>query len=549
MAEPPVTMAPSKAGRIFGGPRMGRGSRSRSAARGPVFALDTDGRSVWIAEAVLRGSKPSIARVYAATLPELDEASAKDAAALGKAIASALAVLKVHPGAVILAVPSEKVVLRSLHVPVSNDIRETASMVRFQAAKDLPFPIEDAVIDFAVRAAAVPDASPANETAAQPGMNVLAAAARRETVAFCAALAEASGFKLRGLGLRAAAGAAWVEAVVGAEGALHPTALVTPGRDSVQVDVVRGKDVLFTRSAIVGSVTEQEAFVKTAVLEVVRAVSGFSGSTSAGRLQRVLVCGGTGVEPAIVEALTARISVPCERVEAGKRMGLKDAFHEAADGAVTAMGLALAGLELEGLTIDLQHPKKPAQPRDMRRLRVLGGVALVAAAFLALVAVRVLMVKGRTVVLRQLELELAEAEKKRPMYRAMKQQAATLQEWTRTQRDWLDHYAYLSAVLPASEDIYLTSLAASGPSTLRLSVQARGGEILSRLDKQLRAAGYEVKPLAINPGADRYGYDFRSTVELVIPEKMKFELAKVKPPARPADDASLEPGAVKGARP
>lgn len=213
------------------------------------------------------------------------------------------------------------------------------------------------------------------------------------------------------------------------------------------------------------------------------------------------------------------------------------------------MGLALAALEPGGLRIDFLHPKRPAQQRDLRRLRLLGGIALAAAAFLVLLAIRVNMVKARTLVLRRVELELSEAEKKRPVYRAMKQQAATLQEWTRSQRDWLDHYAYLSAVLPSSEDIYLTTLAVGGPSTIRLSVQARGGEILSRLDKQLRAAGYEVKPLAINPGADRHGYDFRSTVELVVPDKMKPDLSKVKPQARPTDDASLDPGVVKGVRP
>jgi hypothetical protein len=68
------------------------------------------------------------------------------------------------------------------------------------------------------------------------------------------------------------------------------------------------------------------------------------------------------------------------------------------------------------------------------------------------------------------------------------------------------------------------------------------------LDKQLRAAGYDVKPLAITPGADRNGYEFRSNVELTAPVKMKLDIAKVKAPARPADDASLDPKVKKGAR-
>jgi hypothetical protein len=123
----------------------------------------------------------------------------------------------------------------------------------------------------------------------------------------------------------------------------------------------------------------------------------------------------------------------------------------------------------------------------------------------------------------------------------MRQQAATLQNWTRDGRNWLDQYAYLSAVLPPCEDLYITSLSVSGQGNIHLAVQARSGEILANLDRQLRAAGYDVKPLAITPGNDKYGYNFRSTVELIIPGKMKIDLAKTQTPPRPADDGSLDP--------
>jgi len=71
-------------------------------------------------------------------------------------------------------------------------------------------------------------------------------------------------------------------------------------------------------------------------------------------------------------------------------------------------------------------------------------------------------------------------------------------------------------------------------------VQARNGETLAKLDKQLRAAGYNVKPLAITPAADNHGYNFRSNVELTLTPGMKMDLAKVNAPARPTDDASLD---------
>ena len=115
----------------------------------------------------------------------------------------------------------------------------------------------------------------------------------------------------------------------------------------------------------------------------------------------------------------------------------------------------------------------------------------------------------------------------------------------KAERDWLEHYAYLTSVLPASDELYLTTLAVSGQSTVRMSVQARSGETLARLEKQLVAAGYVVKPIAITPGAYRFGYEFCSTVELTVPDKLKVDLHQVKPPPRPIDDVSMDTAAWK----
>ena len=102
--------------------------------------------------------------------------------------------------------------------------------------------------------------------------------------------------------------------------------------------------------------------------------------------------------------------------------------------------------------------------------------------------------------------------------------------------NWLDHLAYLSAVLPAADQVYVSAINTTPQHVIRLSVQAKTGELLAELDKKLRAAGYEVKPLSITPASDKYGYNFRTTVELNVPKKMKPDLTKQKAPARPADD-------------
>ena len=155
------------------------------------------------------------------------------------------------------------------------------------------------------------------------------------------------------------------------------------------------------------------------------------------------------------------------------------------------------------------------------------------------------LVKRRTAILDAATAELADAEKKRPVYRRLILQTGVIEEWIKGDQNWLEQYAYLTSILPPSEEIYITSMAISGQGSIRLAVQARSGETLARLDKQLRAAGYDVKPLAITPGADRFGYEFRSTVELVSAPKQKIDLHKVKPAVRPVDDVSLEPSAYR----
>jgi len=212
-----------------------------------------------------------------------------------------------------------------------------------------------------------------------------------------------------------------------------------------------------------------------------------------------------------------------------------------APGATAAIGLALGYADADGLPFDFLNPKRPAVPRDLRRIKILAGLAGAAALFLLVAGLRTWLVGKRQAVLDAVTAEAVTAEKHRPAYRKVISQAAVVNDWVGGERDWLLHYAHLTAVLPRSEEIFLTSFAVSGPGALRLGVRAKSGAILAKMEKQLRAAGYEVKPLAITPGTDKNGYEFQSTVELVVPPKLKVDLTKLQPPERPADDASLDP--------
>jgi hypothetical protein len=157
------------------------------------------------------------------------------------------------------------------------------------------------------------------------------------------------------------------------------------------------------------------------------------------------------------------------------------------------------------------------------------------------------LIKKRIEIRQKAQTELTDAEKKLPIYRRLKAQAKLVNGWMADEQNWLDHLAYLSAVLPPADQIYVSGFTTTPQHVMRFAVNAKTGELLAELDKKLRAAGYELKPLSITPANDKNGYNFRTTVELTIPKKMKPDTTKVKPASRPADDASGK-RAEKGGR-
>ncbi|MFM7102403.1 MAG: type IV pilus biogenesis protein PilM, partial [Verrucomicrobiota bacterium] len=535
-----------------------------------LTALDLDGTTLRVAHAQARGV---FSRVAAVPLELPAEADRNDPLAVGLAVSRALAALGLKPSAVVMGIPRARVVLRTLTLPPVARADELASVVYLQVGRDLPFPAAEAVIDFKVRrqvppagvvpegaapagpaaaAAPAPLASPVAPVVPAPGrLEVLAAAVKTEVVDFHRRVAEHAGLKLAALGLLPQANARCVEACQVADGD-EAFALVTLRPDEVGIDIIGSQTLLFSRGAAVrpgGEVAAPEAFVSAAAIEVVRSLAAYGGMEVHPPVAKLVVAGATGQEAGVVAALAGRLSLPCTLLDPAASLGLPGEAGAAAAGGLGTLGLVLGYGDPAGLPFDFLHPKRPAVPRDLRRTLTLAVAAGLTLLLVGVLGLRSTLVRRRTAILNAAQAELSEAEKKRPVYRRLTQQTTVVEDWVRGGRDWLEHYAYLTSILPPSEEIYLTSLAVSTEKAIRLAVQARSGETLARLEKQLRAAGYEVKPIAITPGADRFGYEFRSTVELAIPDRLKPDLHRVKPPPRPLDDVSLNPAAYQRGAP
>ncbi len=573
MPEAPAITAPSRKALNFGFRRQQNVRRP-----GPITALDIEGQTLRIVQSAPRGSATAITRIEVGQLDLDNPGAAPNPEALGKAAAAVLDDLRLKPSQVVMGIPRQLVVLRTLTLPDITDVREMASIVHLQIGKELPFRLDEAVIDFQVvnrgqrsegrgTGNGAPGANESSDGAASaPKVEVLVAAVRQETVDLFTQIAAAAKVKLVALGWLSQAHARWVDACGIAPDA-GAVALVSVRPDEVGIDIVAGGVLRFSRGArlqaiqnepnatkpgdaapdssaaatrALGSVVEPDA-VELTTIEVVRSLHSYNGTERDRPVSRVVIAGATGQETRLLEVLQRRLNLTCELLPEPRGVDLPSGGRQHVAGSIGALGLALGINDTTGLPFDFLSPKRPAVQRNTKRIRTLAFATLGLVAFIALMATRSHFIHKRLAVSRELQKELADNEKKVPIFRRMQQQAATLQNWSKDGRNWLEQYAYLSAVLPGSEDLYLTSISVSGQGNIHLAVQARSGEILANLDRQLRAAGYEVKPLAITPGSDRHGYNFRSTVELIVPAKMKVDLGKVQTPARPADDGSLDP--------
>jgi len=599
----------------FGAARRKR-IRFKWAGQGPVTVIDLDGGTIRVAQSWRRGGKPAILQFASTKFDPALSATGAEPQELGKAISAALRDLNIKPASIVMALPRGLVFLRTLTLPAAGSIAELASIIQFQISKDLPFRLEEAVVDFTIlrfltptapnvgqasslpvpavacrqietiasdlpappenspasapaNAASPVDLSPASaqpppltaQTAAAPDqVEVLVAGVKKEIVERHLHIAEAAGLKLTALGLRPCANARCI-GVRSAADQPHAVGLISFRSDEVTIEFVVDQSVVFSRVASVTLPSHEPGrdtsgfhsvpdltrpskdFIPSILTEIVRSLHSYESTVRHCPVAKFLVVGGTSAEPALVSALQQRFPMPCERFVPSSAFNVEGVDKESGAGALAALGLALGAQDAEGLPFDFLHPKRPLVPRNWGRIKVLAAVGVGALLLFGLAGLRSYQMGRRLQIKEQVQAQVTQAEKNRPLFRDMRAKAKVVRDWTAEKRHWLDHYALLSALLPPSQDVYLTSLSTGARGMIHLSVQARNGEILAQMDKRLREAGYEVKPLAVTPATDKFGYPFRSSVELTLTSKMKYDLKPAGTASRPADEDSVEPPA------
>jgi Tfp pilus assembly PilM family ATPase len=513
-------------------------SRGHASPRGAVarrfVAVDFDSRGLRLAQARRAGARVRVERVL--FLPAPPGLDMDDARAVGATLKTAMRENRLAGWPIVMCVPRERAALKTLAFPPGTGEAELAAMVQYQVEKELPFRAEEAVVDFTALGRPRPAGAPAGTEAAR----VVVAAVRVPVVDFYRHLAQAAGAKLLSLGLRPYANLQCFAACLPAQ-ADERAALVNLTADETEIDVFDGADLAFSRSAIARPPTGERApeaesaeAIDGIVAEVVRSLQSYQSAEGGGKVERIYIAGGTGLEEGLARSLARRTGAACQKFQPARAMQLGGQGAGDASEFVTALGLAVGG----GATaLDFLSPKRPAAVRNTART-----TAILAAAALAVLALSASLLAGRYLSAKRarvqtLEGELRKIESRRARALAEANRLDFIEAW-QDGPEWLDHLALLSAKFLSAKDAVAGRIDGSGDGTLRFTLHAASEEVVTRITRQLNEAGYVATAGRQDKTNDpRYlQYPHSSDLTVRCGPNMEVDLDSLKAVPRPEDD-------------
>jgi len=516
--------------------------RFRPAGPRQFVAVDFDSRSVRIVHARQTGKSTRIDTLYTNPMPpDLDP---NDAEATGKFLRASLKDFSKNTKTglgrygVLMSVPRRMAVLKPLVLPPGTRPVETASMVRFQVEKDLPFNGDEAVIDFTTTNH-LDLAEPAhNGDEEAEGISVLVGAVSGKVVEHYLQIARAAGVKLRRLGLRPYANMKCVDACVH-RGEEETVVAVHITSDETEINVLRGSSLAFCRSAVIeippGEQSQNAAAVEPVVKEIVRSIHSYSSVQDHGDISAVLVAGGTGIESQVLKQIEKRLGLHCELLTPSAALDLPDRSDASAYAA--AIGLAIAH-QGSALPFDFLNPKRPPVKRNVKKMRATAIAAGLVALLLGVLVARGAYLGGMEADLADYRNQEKEWKKNTADSKALARRAEVCEAWKRARTNWVDHLTYISQVAPGCEDLYVrTSIQTGQNGTIRFSVYGKSHETLVKFKARLAEAGYDPQSKGAGP-SDRRDYTHSEEIELTVKPGMVANLTKHKHVPRPEDDDS-----------
>ena len=294
-----------------------------------------------------------------------------DAVAVADAIRRIFESKRFKGSDVVTSLSGSAVIVKKIALPVMTET-ELAESIHWEAEQYIPFDIQDVNLDYQILDGGGPESG-------KQVMDVLLVAAKKDKIADYTGVIAQAGKTPVIVDVDAFAVQNCYEANYGSDHAV--TVLLNAGASAINVNIISGDQSLFTRDISVGGNAYTEAVQKefglafdTAedakkgvpvegihaedvhnvlrtvseglLLEIQKTFDFFKATTTAGRIDRILLCGGASRADGFATLLSERFDTPVERLNPFKNVAFDAAAlgadaEAAASTAAVAVGLAL----------------------------------------------------------------------------------------------------------------------------------------------------------------------------------------------------------------
>jgi hypothetical protein len=316
----------------------------------------------------------------------------------------------------------------------------------------------------------------------------------------------------------------------------------------VEIDVLAGGSLAFSRAAAAkvplaeaADAADVRRAVQEVSREVVRSLQSYQAVGGGTPVEQVYVAGATGIEAEAGREIARGLATPCSLLDPTAALELP-ASPAAPMAFLTGLGMAVEDRR-GARTFDFLSPKRPAAPRDVRKIRVAVIAGGVAVGVLALAVFGAVHLHGRAATADALRRRLEVLDKQAEAATKLHERVEAIDAWAGRGQDWLDHLNHVSRVFPSRREAYATGLSAGleGRRNVRekLTLDARAADEArtTNLRDRMRRAGYVLgKPGAPAGGTGRDDrFREAARVELFVPEG-RVDPSAVEQESRPGDD-------------
>ncbi len=510
----------------------------------PILSIDWDQRTLRMVHGSTGKRTVRIDEVLSVAIPK--DVSREDPASMGSFIRQALSAAGIRTKRALVDIPREQANFYTLSLPNASD-SDLASMVAFQIPKEMPYPVDQAVVDFARR----------ESEASADTCEVLVAAVRLERMEYFKAVFEAAGLKLLRIGLRPNANEFAVNKLL--QATPHARVLfVDVGPVTTEIDVFHNGQLVFSRAASVSipdnllnqsdsselkigdsasgeaaglSVTTSpsanllQETVRELMIEVTRSFEAYRVSASGVTLDHAVVGGSCDIEEALAEAIQKQYRISAQPYNPAHSFGW-DADRGAAAGAFAAtIGLVLGQLEPVHRKFDFLHPKRTVTAAE-RRIRKAPVAASIAILFTAAGGVFYFnFIKPQYDTRAQLREQIRLVEGQLADHERFGEVVRTLENYESQRIVWLDQLHDIISQLPDEKQIVLSSVDMKQKDHVikfpyRANDSQVGGALISTLDS-IKAPSGNRSQFKATLGAtslkqgDKYPYEGLVAVEIV----------------------------------